>query len=507
MSLINSFISWIMKKRIHQIELFQKYPIEVQNEWLKKLLHQARYTEWGLKHGYSGIENYQQFKSNVPLQDYENVKPWIEKIMHGQQNLLWPTEVKWFAKSSGTTGDKSKFIPITQEALDDCHFKCGKDLLSIYCTNFPETKIFSGKALTLGGSHQMNENNDDSYFGDLSAIIMQNLPIWAELIRTPELPIALMGEWEEKLERIAHSTMEEDVTNLAGVPSWMLILLNRVLEHSGTDDIHKVWPNLELFMHGGVNFGPYREQYKKIIKQPHMNYMETYNASEGFFGIQDLTNSEDLLLMLDYGIFYEFIPMDGEHHLDDKAISLANVETGVNYALVISTNAGLWRYKIGDTVQFSSLSPYRIRITGRTKHFINAFGEELIIDNAEKALEIACEKTGVIIKEYTAGPLYMNDKQNGGHEWLIEFDKAPENMDYFTELLDNALKALNSDYEAKRYKDITLRKPLVRVMEKGTFYQWMKLKGKLGGQHKVPRLANSRKYIEEIMAMQTAETL
>jgi len=501
MSLINSFISWMMKKRIHQIELFQKYPVEVQSEWMKTLVNQAKFTEWGLKHGYSNIDSYRAFKEQIPLQDYDSIKPWIDRTMHGQQNLLWPSEIKWFAKSSGTTSDKSKFIPITQEALDDCHFKCGKDMLSIFCNNYPETMLFSGKSLTLGGSHQANTYTEDSYFGDLSAIIMQNLPIWAEFIRTPDIQIALMGEWEEKLERIAHSTIDEDVTNLAGVPSWMLILLQKVLEISKASHIHEVWPNLELFMHGGVNFAPYKEQYNKIITDPKMHYMETYNASEGFFGIQDQTDSDELLLMLDYGIFYEFIPLDENNTNEEKVINLSEIELDKNYALVISTNAGLWRYKIGDTIKFTSLSPFRIKITGRTKHFINTFGEELIIENAEQGLAIACEKTNAIVREYTAGPVYMSSIDNGAHEWLIEFEQHPDNLEYFIDLLDNALKALNSDYEAKRYKDITLRKPIVRVMESGCFYNWMRKRNKLGGQNKVPRLANDRKYIEDILEM------
>ncbi|MFN4122337.1 MAG: GH3 auxin-responsive promoter family protein [Flavobacteriales bacterium] len=501
MSLLNSVISWFIKKRIHQIELFKKYPVDVQMEWLRKLVLQARNTEWGIQHNYRKIENYAQFKESVPVQDYESLKPWIERTMRGESNLLWHSEVKWFAKSSGTTSDKSKFIPMTQEALDDCHFKCGKDMLSIYCNNYPETKIFSGKSLTLGGSHQANMLNADSYFGDLSAIIMQNLPIWAEIIRTPDLSIALMGEWEEKLERIAHTTIEEDVTNLAGVPSWMLILLQRVLKISGVSSIHEIWPNLELFMHGGVNFAPYREQYKQIIQNDQMHYMETYNASEGFFAIQDQKDTDEMLLMLDYGIFYEFVPMDGSGYNPENAISLEDVALDTNYALLISTNGGLWRYMIGDTIQFTSLNPFRIKITGRTKHFINTFGEELIVDNAEKGLEIACEKTAATIKEYTAGPIYMKGSDNGAHEWLIEFERPPENLDYFTEVLDNALKTLNSDYEAKRYKDITLRKPIVRKLEEGSFYNWMKIRGKLGGQNKVPRLSNDRKYLDEILEM------
>jgi len=490
-----------MKKRIHQIELFMKYPHEVQTEWFKRLIASAQHTEWGKKYDYASISNAQQFRERVPVQDYESMKPFIDRMMMGEENVLWQGEIKWFAKSSGTTSDKSKFIPLSDESLEDCHFKGGKDMLSIYCNNYPETQIFSGKGLTLGGSHQLNVKSGTSSFGDLSAIIMENLPIWVEYMRTPDLSIALMGEWESKLERIAHTTIEEDVTNLAGVPSWMLILLQRVLELKGTKNILEVWPNLELFMHGGVNFAPYREKYLELIPSDQMHYLETYNASEGFFGIQDITGSDEMLLMLDYGIFYEFIPFEQANHSNPLVIGLEQVEIGKNYAILISTNGGLWRYKIGDTVRFSSIAPYRFRITGRTRHFINAFGEELIIENAEKALSIACEKTNARITEYTAGPIFMEVHSNGAHEWLIEFSNPPESLDYFTEVLDNALKAINTDYEAKRYRNITLRMPLVRSLKEGTFYAWMKERGKLGGQHKVPRLANDRIYLDAILEM------
>lgn len=493
-----------MKKRIHQISLFMKYPMEVQMEWFKKLVQQAQGTEFGKQFGFSEIRTYETFRQRVPVQDYESLKPYIDRMVSGEQNVLWPSEIRWFAKSSGTTSSKSKFIPLSQEAMEDCHFKCGKDMLSIYCNNYPETKIFAGKGLTLGGSHGLSGFSDNTSVGDLSAIIMENLPVWVELMRTPDLNVALMGEWEAKLDRIIHQTIEEDVTNLAGVPSWMLILLQHVMAHRKTDNLLDVWPNLELFMHGGVSFAPYREQYRQIIPSAQMHYLETYNASEGFFGIQDQTDSEDLLLMLDYGIFYEFIPADKESEEDPPVLNLSEVETGKNYAMLITTNSGLWRYKIGDVIRFSSTNPYRIRIIGRTRSYINTFGEELIVDNAEKALEIACEKTGAIVKEYTAGPVYMDVNSNGAHEWLIEFEKQPESLGYFTEVLDNALKSLNSDYEAKRYKDMTLRQPIIRVMENGTFYQWMKMRGKLGGQHKVPRLANNREWIDQILALRKA---
>ena len=369
-----------------------KFPNEVQQEWGRKLINQASDTEYGRLYDFKSINSYREFKSRVPISDYEDFKPYIDRMMMGEQNILWPSEVRWFAKSSGTTSDKSKFIPLSQEAMEDCHFKGGKDMLSIYCNNYPETKIFSGKGLTLGGSHQLNSKSGNTWFGDLSAVIMEHLPMWVEYIRTPDLKIALMGEWESKLERIVHHTCDEDVTNLAGVPSWMLILLQRIVELKGANNILDVWPNLELFMHGGVNFGPYREQYRKMIPSDAMNYLEIYNASEGFFGIQDQRNSDEMLLMLDYGIFYEFIPADQADESEPQVLSLDQVQKDVPYALLITTNAGLWRYKIGDVITFSSLNPYLIKVSGRTKHFINTFGEELMIENAEKALEIACEK-------------------------------------------------------------------------------------------------------------------
>ncbi len=501
MSLINSIVSWVMKQRVHQIELFIKYPHDVQMDWFKKLVVSAKDTEFGKMHDFKNIRNYDQFVQQVPIRDYEGLKPYIDRMMMGEQNILWGSEIRWFAKSSGTTSDKSKFIPLSQESMEECHFKGGKDMLAIYCNNYPETRIFSGKGLTLGGSHQINVKSGNTWFGDLSAIIMEHLPVWVEYMRTPDLSIALMSEWESKLERIAHHTIDEDVTNLAGVPSWMLILIQRILEIKGTNNLLDVWPNLELFMHGGVSFTPYIEQYRKLIPSDQMHYLETYNASEGFFGIQDLSNSSEMLLMLDYGIFYEFIPLDQSHLENPPVVWLQNVEKEVNYVMLITTNAGMWRYMVGDVIRFTSLHPYRIKISGRTRHYINTFGEELIVDNADKAMVVACEKTGAIIREYTAGPVFMKSNSNGAHEWLIEFEKEPESIGYFGEVFDNALKALNSDYEAKRYKNITLRPPIIRTMETGTFYNWMKNRGKLGGQNKVPRLANDRKYLDEILEM------
>ena len=502
MPILNSIASWWMKKRIHQIELFMKYPFDVQNEWLHKLTHSAKDTEWGKKHDYKNILTVEQFKSNVPVQDYDSLKPFIDRVRRGEQNILWHSDIKWFAKSSGTTNDKSKFIPVSEESLDDCHYNGGRDMIAIHCSLNPETQLFTGKNLALAGSLVTDHfGGHESQNGDLSAIVINNLPIWAEFFRAPDLSIALLEKWDEKLEKIAKATMNENMVSLAGVPSWMLLIMKRVLEESGKKSIAEVWPNLEVYFHGGVNFNPYRDQFKSIFNKPDLNYLELYNATEGFFGIQDQRNSDELLLMLDYGIYYEFIPVSEFEKEFPKTLSLSEVEADVNYAMVISTTAGLWRYKLGDTIKFTSICPFRFKITGRTKHFMNAFGEEIIVDNADKALMIACEKTNARITEYTAAPVYMNDNENGAHEWLIEFDSLPDNNEYFIEVLDNALKSINSDYEAKRYQSIALKKPIVRVLPVGTFYKWFELKNKLGGQHKVPRLSNDRKFVEEILKL------
>jgi hypothetical protein len=501
MTIFNSVFTWFMKKRIHQIELFMKYPNEVQEEWFEQLIAIAGNTEWGKKYDYKNITTLQEFKNRVPIQNYDTLKPYIERMLAGEKNVLWPSEIRWFAKSSGTTNDRSKFIPVSDESLEECHFKGGKDLLTIYFNNRPDTRMFTGKILTLGGSHQISSLNADTSFGDLSAVIMKNLPLWAEFARTPNLDITLMDNFEEKIEKVAMATKDVNVTSLGGVPTWNILLLKRVLEITGKKNILEVWPNMELYFHGAVNFTPYREQFKKLIPSDEMYYLETYNASEGFFGIQDTDNGGDMLLMLDYGIFYEFLPIENLHDENPATLTLDEVELDKNYALIISTNAGLWRYLIGDTIRFTSLFPFRIQITGRTKHFINAFGEELIIDNAERALDEACQQTGAIIRDYTAAPVYFDGDQSGAHEWIIEFEKKPAEFERFVDLLDETLRRINSDYDSKRFKDMALRRPIVRRAPKGTFYNWLKKKGKLGGQHKVPRLANNREYADSILEM------
>ena len=501
MPVINSIINWVNFKRIYQIDLFRKHPHEVQQEVLFDLLEQAASTEFGLKYNFKGIRSEKEFREQVPVQSYEDVKPIIERMMLGEKNLLWPGETRWFAKSSGTTNDKSKFIPVSKDSLEDVHMRGGRDVLALYLKNYPESGILSGKALTLGGSHKVHNYNNNCYYGDLSAILIENIPFWTDFYRTPSTEISLIEEFGEKMDKIIEHSLGENVTSFAGVPSWYLVLLKKVLEVTGKENILEVWPNLEVFTHGGVKFEPYREQYEKLIPSANMHYMETYNASEGFFGIQDEPDKKDMLLMLDYGIYYEFIPMDEFRLENPRVISLEEVETCQTYALVISTNGGLWRYVIGDTIRFTSKYPFKFIITGRTKHFINAFGEELIIDNAEKAFKIACERTGAIISEYTGGPIYMKENRRGAHEWMIEFEKEPNELEHFMLLFDGALKTINSDYEAKRHRNLSLEMPHVVVAKKGLFFEWMKRRGKTGGQNKIPRLSNDRQYLDQLIEL------
>lgn len=500
MAFVNSFLKWIMKKRMHQIELFMKYPNEVQEEWLFDLLETAQATEWGKNYDYESISSVATFKERVPIQTYDTLKPYIERMLQGESNILWPSPIKWFAKSSGTTADRSKFIPVSQEALDDCHYAGGKDLISIYCHNRPDNNVFEGKGLVLGGSHQINALGKTSS-GDLSAIIVQNLPFWAEYHRFPDIALTLNPNFEEKIEKIAQQAIHENITSLSGVPTWNVVLAKRILEITGKSNLLEIWPNLEFYFHGGVSFKPYREQFKQLIPSDKMYYMENYNASEGYFAIQDLPDSDEMLLMLDYGIYFEFLPIENLFDEQPKTLDLSEVELGKNYAIIISTNAGLWRYMIGDTVRFTSLHPFRIQVSGRTKQYINTFGEELIVDNAEDAINAACKETGAIVKDYTAGPVYFLDKEAGAHEWIIEFDKQPNDMQLFFKALDDKLRQINSDYDAKRFNNLALKEPIIHVAQDGLFYSWMKERGKLGGQNKVPRLSNDREVLESVFKM------
>ena len=418
----------------------------------------------------------------------------------GEQNVFWPSHIKWFAKSSGTTNAKSKFIPVSAEALENCHYKASKDLLCLYLNNNENSELFVGKSLRLGGSKQLYEDNN-TFFGDLSAILIDNMPVWAEFSSTPSSKISLMGDWETKLPAIINETVNENVTSLAGVPSWMLVLLQKALETTGKSNLLEVWPNAEVYFHGGVSFEPYKEQYKKLFPKDSFKYYEIYNASEGFFAIQDQNGSDELLLMLDYGIFYEFIPMDTFGTLNQRVIRLNQVELHKNYALVITTNSGLWRYLIGDTIRFTSLNPYRIKVTGRTKHHINVFGEELMVENTDSALAKTCKGFNCEMIDYTVAPIFMRDNQKGAHEWIIEFKNPPEDIAKFSQALDENIQALNSDYEAKRYNNMTLNRLVLHVARPHLFYDWLKQQDKLGGQHKVPRLSNERTYLESLLEL------
>ena len=500
-SIINSFASWVLKQRIHQIELFLKYPNEVQEELLLGLIRTAEKTTLGIEYGYESIKTYTTFKERVPISTYEDLQPLIERTRLGEQNVFWNTPVKWFAKSSGTTNAKSKFIPVSNESLENCHYKGSKDLLCMYLNNNENSGLFVGKSLRLGGSSQIYEDNN-SYFGDLSAILIENMPIWAEFISTPSNRISLMSEWETKITAIINETKNENVTSFAGVPSWMLVLLNKVLEETGKSNLLEIWPNLEVYFHGGVNFDPYKEQYQKILPNSDFKYYEIYNASEGFFAIQDRNDSNELLLMLDYGIFYEFIPMDVFGTPSQHAIRLSDVELNKNYAIVITTNSGLWRYMIGDTIRFTSLNPYRIRVTGRTKHHINVFGEEFMVENTDRAIAKACQITTTEVVDYTVAPIFMKGKEKGAHEWMIEFKNNPSDATAFAKILDETLQTLNSDYEAKRYNNMTLNQLKINIARPNLFYDWLKDQNKLGGQHKIPRLSNQRDYLDKLKGMQ-----
>ncbi len=500
MSLTN-IIRPVFRPRARQIDRYATQAEQLQRDVLARLLAKAADTEWGARHGYAGTKDYEQYAAATPLNTYEELKGYIDRMRHGECDVLWPGAVRWYAKSSGTTNDKSKFIPVSPAGLHDTHYAGGKDAVSLYLRNTPRSRLFDGRALILGGSHAPNCNLPHSLVGDLSAILIENINPLVNLVRTPPKHVALLADFEEKRDRIAELAAQLRVTNLSGVPSWMMAVLGRVLDITGKDSIDQVWPDLEVFFHGGVAFTPYREQYRRLIRRPDMHYMETYNASEGFFGLQDDPADPAMLLMLDYGVFYEFIPLEELDSGHPSAVPLWAVETGRNYAIVISTSCGLWRYLIGDTVRFTSTQPYKFVISGRTKSFINAFGEELIVDNAERGLEQACRETGAEVREYTAAPVFMDADGKCRHQWVVEFSRRPDDLAAFARSLDRALQSINSDYEAKRYKDLTLQHLEIIPAREGLFDDWLKSRGKLGGQHKVPRLANNRDIIEQVIAL------
>lgn len=494
--MIQALQSMLFRKRLNRIKHFVENPIDVQKNVFDNLICRGRDTEWGIKYGYHSIKNFDDFDRNVPVNSYDDLKPYFQRILNGEQNILWDSRIRYFSKSSGTTADKSKFIPVSDEALHENHYGTGKDMLCLYVSNRPDTHLFSGRSLGMGGSYTQQ---GDMIVGDVSAILMKYLPFWAELLRSPDIDTALMKEWEKKIEIIASKTATQDIVSIAGVPSWMLVLLNKIVLNNGCEQITDVWTNLEVYFHGGVNFNPYREQYKRLIKSGKVAYIETYNASEGFFGVQDTLCDDGMMLMLDNGIYYEFIPIDELDKARPRVLTLSEVEINTNYALIISTNAGLWRYMIGDTVMFNSLSPYRVKVTGRTKSYINLAGEELMVSNADKAIEETCRELKCTVNEYTAAPYMNDDGKDLKHEWIVEFDVKPDSIERFTEVLDANLKMINSDYEAKRYKNMILGLPLVHQVEKGVFYGYMKAMNRLGGQNKVPRLSSNRTLIDNIL--------
>lgn len=510
MTLLNSTLKWLLLRRLPRIEATTKRPGVVQQRVFEQLIRQARRTEWGRKYAYGDIRSVRDFQQRVPVSSYEDLFPFIERIMKGEHNVLWPSPIHWFSKSSGTTNARSKFIPVSEESLGDSHFRGGKDMMALYLANRPDSKVYEGKGLSIGGSLHPNPYGANGVTGDVSAVVMKNLPPWAQFIRTPPIDVALLNEWETKIERMAEIAAGQNVTSILGVPTWTMVLLDKVLALTGKENILEVWPDFEVFIHGAVNFQPYRELFaNQIFPSETVQYQETYNASEGFFAIQDdLARVGEMLLMLDYGIFYEFVPLDEVNEPFPKLVkTIEEIELDKNYALIISTNGGLWRYRVGDTVRFTSTYPHRIKVSGRTKQFINAFGEEVIVENAESAITKACEVTGAIMKDYTAGPVYMGSGQNGRHEWIIEFSREPVDQQRFNQVLDETLRRVNSDYDAKRYNDMVLIAPLVNVVPPNTFYRWMKQRGKLGGQHKVPRLSNSRDYLDDILGNLTYQDL
>jgi len=499
MNILNPAIRGYIKLRRSYIEHYTNNPINAQITTFNDLIGRAQFTEFGKKYNFPNINDFKDFKKNVPIHTYEDIFPYIKRMMDGEQNILWPSPIQWFAKSSGTTSEKSKFIPVSDESIEENHFRGARDILALYYNNFPESEFMSGKILIVGGSHKVNKHNEEVHYGDLSAVLMQNMASWQHTVRTPSLDIALMEEWEAKLELMALETAKEDVRYIAGVPTWTAVLLNKIKEQSGVNDIHEIWPNLELYIHGGVNFEPYKEQFANFFPTKRINYLDTYNASECFIAVQDIVGEDGMLLCTKHSVFYEFMPLEELEKEHPTTLQLDEVALGTSYAVIISTNSGLWRYALGDTIAFTSLYPFRIKVTGRTKHFINAFGEELMIENSEHAITVACKKTNAHLQDYTAAPIYFTDTSNGAHQWLIEVEIAEDQKENFVAILDQELQNVNSDYEAKRYKDLALRAPEVTFVKAGTFTNWLKSKNKLGGQHKIPRLSNDRKIIEEIM--------
>ena len=476
---------------------------QAQRDQLAWLIAKARRTHWGESHHYEAIRSYEDFAQKVPVSTYEDLAPWIMRQLGGEKDVLWRGRVNRFAQSSGTSNGKSKYIPVTSDALQMCHYKGASSVVAHYLNLYPDSRMFSGKGLILGGSfaNEVTDLRSDARVGDLSAHLIEKVNPFVNLMRVPSKDIALMVDWEKKLPALVEASIGENITNLSGVPSWFLVMLKAVIEKAGATSIHEVWPNLEVFFHGGISFKPYRSQYAAITDVSKMRYIETYNASEGFFAVQDTIDSRAMLLLLDVGVFYEFMPLDQLDNPTPKLVPMWEVEPGKVYGLVISSCNGLWRYAIGDTVKIESVNPVKISIAGRTKHFINAFGEELMVHNAEVAIAKVCDEMDCAILNYTAAPVYAADNSKGRHEWLIEFSKRPADLDMFATRLDELLQQENSDYQAKRYKGIFLDTLTVVEAKEGLFDCWLGSTGKLGGQRKVPRLANNRQFIEPMLKM------
>ncbi len=498
--LANRLFKWYLGQRLARIHRFMNNPREVQLDWFRNLLMNASETEWGRKYKYRKIKSPEQFARRVPVQDYETLKPWIERMMMGQRDVLWNGRVQYFSKSSGTTSDRSKFIPVSYQNLRLCHKRGSWDTMTLFYHLRPDAKQFEKRSLLMGGSLSRFEPYPKTWVGDVSAVMINQIPFFVRPFTTPDFETTLMSDFEEKIERMAKISSKHDVVSIGGVPTWTVVLFRRMLEITGKPNILEIWPNLQVFIHGGVSFLPYREQFRQFLPSEQVSYQEIYNASEGYFAIQNDFGSDDMLLLLDNGIYYEFLPMEEWHAESPRAIPIWEVEEGKNYAIVISTNAGLWRYTPGDTVMFTSLSPYKIKITGRTRQYINAFGEEVMVENADRALAETCKTTGAVVAEYTVAPVYFKGSGKGGHEWLVEFEKEPQNLEEFSYLLDKNLQRINSDYEAKRYHGMALEQLYLHAMPRGTFLNWMRKRGKFGGQNKVPRLSNERRYVEEVLA-------
>lgn len=503
-TIVNSAFNWYYKKRYKEIEHIMRHPHDAQLQIFKQLINSGRSTEWGKKHGFENIRNPHDFQKNVPVQDYESLKPYIQRMMDGEKHILWPGRVEMFSKSSGTTSAKSKFIPVSQENFDGCHIKGTWDTMTIIYDQIPDCSIFSGKNFLMAGNHSLYKPGSKTIYGDVSALMVKNMPIIAKPFLEPDFDIVFRDDWESKIKLMTEVACRPDVAPMikmiGGVPTWTIVFFRHILEYSGKSNILEVWPNFEVYIHGGVNIEPYRNQLAQLLPSEKVKFVEVYNASEGYFGTQLYLDDDDMLLLANNGAYYEFVPMDQWHEENPKAIPLDEVELGKSYAMLISTNAGLWRYLIGDTVMFTSKSPYKIKITGRTKQFVNAFGEEVMVANTDKAIAQACKEMNAIVAEYTVAPIYFQNSGKGGHEWLVEFEKAPDDIQAFNSLLDHKLQMINSDYEAKRYKDMALTQLRLRPLPKGTFLGWMKHRGKFGNQNKVPRLANNRQYVEEILS-------